>query len=69
MKRYQVVEWSQASDARNAEEYAPWDGDDDLATYLLDNKTNEIVFCDRMEPEDATLDRDLAPLVELLNRD
>ena len=36
--------------------------------YLYDQKTNNIVFCDHMEPEDACLHRDLKPLVDELNK-
>jgi len=35
---------------------------------LIDTKDNSEVFDDRMEPEDASLHRDLRSLVELLNR-
>lgn len=70
MSRFKVVEWAEACTATNAEEYEPWDDFDfDFSSYLLDSQTNEIVFCDRMEPEDTTLNRALAPLVKLLNRD
>lgn len=64
--RYWICEWAAAARATNAEEYEPYDAWDE-ASYLLDTKTNMIVFCDRMESEDATLNRDLRPLVDLLN--
>lgn len=35
---------------------------------LYDNLKDEIVWADGMEPEDATLTRDLSPLVVLLNQ-
>ena len=35
---------------------------------LVDQKTGREVFHDCMEIEDATLDRDLSPLVRLLNK-
>lgn len=66
-QRFVTVAWDEAQNATNAGEYEPWDGDRDYSSYLLDTKTNKIVFNDRMEPEDATLDRDLSPLVDLLN--
>lgn len=34
---------------------------------MHDGAPVRLVFCDRMEPEDATLDRDLRPLVKELN--
>lgn len=37
-------------------------------SFLYDNLKDEIVWSDRMEPEDASLIRDLNPLVQLLNR-
>lgn len=71
MDRYVVVDMAQAADADNASEYMldePWDDwQDDCSNYLIDTQTGKIVFCDRMEPEDASLSRSLAPLVRLLN--
>lgn len=64
--RYHACGWDAAHTALNAGEYEPWHPYDE-ALYLLDTKTNKIVFCDRMEPEDATLGRALRPLVDLLN--
>lgn len=43
--------------------------DYDTCSFLLNTETDELVWCDRMEPEDATLSRDLRGLVELLNAD
>lgn len=40
----------------------------DYGNVLIDTKTGEVVFDDRrMEPEDATLCRDLSVFVDLLN--
>jgi hypothetical protein len=36
--------------------------------FLVDRQTGEVVFTDSMEPEDATLTRDLKPLVKLVNK-
>jgi len=44
------------------------DYETDWLNYLLDTKTNDIVFRDGMQPEDAILDRDLRIFVDLLNQ-
>lgn len=63
--RFKVVE---LEEAKEYDEYVcEWD-ENDGRSYLLDTKTNEIVFSDAMEPEDATLGRALKPLVDLLNK-
>jgi hypothetical protein len=64
--RYITLDWDGAKDCINAGEYEPYDRWD-MSGYLVDTITNQIVFCDRMEPEDACLGRDLDPLVTLLN--
>lgn len=43
------------------------EGDDHFPHLLVDTRTNAIVWHDAMEPEDASLDRDLRALVDLLN--
>lgn len=67
---YEIVDLERAKTATNADEFV-WEGPwgDDFSNYLLDTRTNEIVFSDSMEPEDATLSRDLSPLVTLLNEE
>lgn len=66
--RYKVVNLEEAAkhDGEVAE-MLEWKSNWDDNLYLLDTKTGKIVFNDRMEPEDASLDRDLRPLVTLLN--
>lgn len=44
------------------------DEDYDYTGFLVDTKTDEIVFSDSMESEDANFRRDLRPLVKLLNQ-
>ncbi len=46
----------------------PEEADLDFKGYLLDTKTNEIVFADGGETEDMTLGRNLGGLVRVLNR-
>lgn len=68
MPRFITVDSTQGSLANNADEWIfeeEWESG--WHSYLLDTKTNDIVFSDRMEPEDATLGRDLRRLVNLLN--
>ncbi len=48
-------------------EYVSDRDNDECTSFLLDTKTATVVFSDAMEPEDATLDRALRPLVDLLN--
>lgn len=67
MMRFQIVQWDKAQNASNADEYEPYEWDDEFKDYLLDTQTNTIVFADGMEPEDATLSRALGPLVGLMN--
>lgn len=38
----------------------------DFATYLVDTETGVVIWCDHMEPEDATLGRALQPLVRYM---
>lgn len=38
----------------------------DFSTYLVDTEESMVIFCDYMEPEDATLDRALQPLVRYM---
>ena len=40
----------------------------DYRLYLYDTKQKVVVFVDGIEPEDVSLDRDLKPLVTLLNK-
>jgi hypothetical protein len=40
----------------------------DYSEYVVDTKSNQIVFKDGSEPEDASLSRHYRPLVVLLNR-
>ena len=64
--RYMICDWDVAKGCHNAEEYEPYERWD-YSGYLVDTVTNMIVYNDRMEPEDATLDRALHPLIDLLN--
>jgi hypothetical protein len=43
-------------------------GHGDSPSFLVDTKTNEVIWSDGMEPEDASLGRSLRPLVALLNK-
>jgi hypothetical protein len=70
--RYEVLFYDddRLKKAENAVEWGTEEGPseyDDMCSYLFDTENNKIVFCDRMEPEDASLGRDLSPLVRLLN--
>lgn len=65
-ERFKLVGLDEAVNAANGDAWVGgWDAD--LSSYLLDTWTDEIVFMDGFEPEDCTLDRGFAPLVDLLN--
>lgn len=49
------------------EVYSSWDNDLEWASYVVDTETDTVVFCDRCEPEDATLDRHFGALLDLAN--
>lgn len=63
MSRFKVIHCRDYIDSEGNKPY-----EDDYDCLLIDTTNNEIVFSDSMEPEDATLYRDLYPLVELLNK-
>ena len=50
-----------------SDRYVIRSSDEHPCSELVDTTTGEVVFHDGMEPEDATLYRDLGTLVDLLN--
>lgn len=63
--RFVVVNTPEAAGREDAAAWGLEPGD--YGSVLIDTKTDRIVFSDSMEPEDASLGRDLKPLVDLLN--
>lgn len=66
-KRFIVVDNDEAQNYADPFDYAYPNDHYDVSGFLVDTEKHEVVFCDYMEPEDATLGRDLRPLVDLLN--
>lgn len=66
MARFIVVD--EAEGYEDPEGFSEGVEDWNFPSYLVDTKTNEIVFKDGGEPEDASLTRDYRRLVDLLNK-
>lgn len=69
MARFRVIDLEKlkilAPNVAEDYEYSEWDTP---RLFLYDGINSMVVFDDAMEPEDASLDRDLRPLVDLLNK-
>lgn len=66
MGRFMLCDYREALRYEDPEDWLALGHDLDFATYLVDTEVGIVVFCDHMEPEDATLDRDLQPLVRYM---
>lgn len=68
MKRFIVVGKDELDEYNDPHGYSEYGDEWDYPGYLVDVDSQEILWMDQMEPEDATLDRSLSPLVDLLNK-
>lgn len=66
MGRFMLCYWEDAKRYDDPEDWLDFGSEADFSTYLIDTEEGVVVFCDAMEPEDATLDRGLQPLVRYM---
>lgn len=72
MGRFMLCDYDEARNLiasagyEDPEDWLAFGHDLDFSTYLLDTETSQVIFCDSMEPEDATLCRGLQPLVRYM---
>lgn len=66
MGRFLVTDYAEAKYFDDPEGWMHFGHEGEWCNYLIDTELGIVVFCDHMEPEDATLTRDLQPLVRYL---
>lgn len=69
MPRFKIVDFKEAQGYDDPNEYAYDTGwnDAEWSYYLVDTKTNEVIYADGGEPEDMTLTRNLGFFVDKMN--
>jgi hypothetical protein len=66
MGRFMLCDYEEAKRFDDPEDWTAFGSDLDFSTYLVDTVAGMVIFCDSMEPEDATLGRALQPLVRYM---
>lgn len=66
--RFKVVDLDEAKKYNDPHSYVEYASEWDYNNYLVDTATDDVIWSDGMEPEDATLVRDLYFFVDLLNK-
>ncbi len=67
MGRFTICDYEEAKTFDDPEGWLLQRENDECCSFLVDGSHGVIIFCDNLEPEDATLDRGLYTLVRYMN--